>query len=179
MPFDMNTIKQRSLTEWQRLKTKWQSLAPREQRAYAIVAGFLTIVFFYSGIWSPFVTHVANVRNEVAREQQTLAWMQVADKQIKKLTANSRSKTNAAISPVALLSLLQKTIHEANLEQNLKQLKQTSNADIEIHFEKVEFDKFITLLTTFVKEQPVAITQLTLVAQNAPGIVNADVVVRP
>lgn len=163
--------------QWSKLKTGWGNLAAREQQAIAIGASLLGIFILYQWIWSPLVDHVAAMRKQMVAEKKLLVWMQTADKQIHKIEGTSQNKSKS-VSLVMLLSLVQKQINHAGLEKNLSQLKQASNASITMHFQKVEFDKLIALLTIIIKEQHVSITQMSAVAENTPGIVNADVMLK-
>lgn len=161
----------------EKLKEGWAHLALREKQAVVLGGSVLGMFMVYQFIWTPYLDHVAAMRKRLDTVQKTLVWMTATDKEIKKRESHSKSKNNP-MSPVAFMSHLQKQIRQARLEQYLTQLKQTSHDSIEMHFQKIEFDKLIFLLTTVIKEQPVSITQMSAIAENSPGVVNADVVLK-
>lgn len=163
--------------QWLKIKAWWTNLAKREQQAITFGALILGVFILYAGIWSPLVNHVDAMRKRVLSEQKLLLWMQAADKQIQQMKGQAKNK-NHSLSPVVLLSDVRKLILQAGLEKNLTQLKQATNDSIEIHFQKVEFDRLVALLTAIVKEESVAITQMAASAEHTPGAVNADVVLK-
>lgn len=162
---------------WSKLKEWWSSLALREKQAVALLGAFLCIFMLYACIWAPLHNAVSVTRTRIATDQKTLIWMENADKEIKKIEGQSHNK-GKSVTPVVLLGELQKQIAQAELEQQLTQLKQITNDSVEMHFQKVEFDKVIALLATITKEENVTITQMSAIAEKAPGLVDVDVTLR-
>jgi general secretion pathway protein M len=162
---------------WIKVKEWWSALATREKRAVVLGGSIVALFIVYQGIWSPLKEQAASMRKRLVAQEKTLAWMQSADKTLQQIQGQATNR-NKSTSPVMLLSVMQKQINQAGLEQNLTQLKQASNESIEMHFQKVDFDKLVKLLTLVIKEQRVSITQMSVVAESAPGTVNADVVLK-
>jgi len=163
--------------QWVKLKEWWVNLAIREQLALIIGATTVGVFIMYQCIWSPFVDYVAFLRHQIPIKEKLLAWMETTHKQIKQIE-NRAHASGKPLSPAISLSFLQKQIHQARLESQLSQLRQVSTDSIEMHFQKVEFDKFIRLLTRVVTEQRLAISQLSIRVESTPGIVAADVTFR-
>lgn len=174
---NVNTLKTQLKPHWEKVQAWWHTLELREKQAVAIGGSVLGIFLFYECIWSPYLNHINTMRTGIKTQEKTLLWMQAADKEISKMESHSINH-GKSISPVTLLGYLQKQIQHAGLEGNMTQLKQASNDSIEMHFQKVEFDKLIKLLTQICKEQKVAISQMSANSENAPGIVNADAVIK-
>lgn len=161
--------------QWQKLKEWWSNLAARERKAL-FIGSFVSFSFIvYQFIWQPYINQVALMRERIQKNQTLLAWMQNADKKIQQLEKKSQVQTQVT-SPVVLLGKLQKQIHQARLDDTLTPLKQANNDAVELHFRKVEFDKFITLFASIVKNDGVMINQLTITALNSPGDVDVDAV---
>lgn len=159
---------------WQKAKDWWAPRSQREKQAI-IVGGTLSGLFIiYQCIWSPYLEHVASMRNKIMTQQKTLIWLQAADKEINKIESHSVSK-HKTMSPVTMLAYLQKQVKQTGVEGNLTQLKQTSNDTIAMHFSKIEFDKLMKLITIICREQSVLVSQLSAVSENSPGVVTADV----
>lgn len=160
-----------------KMKNWWQNLAAREQRIVAVGALAASIMLFYLLIWGPYLDRIDAMRKEIQSGYKTLAWMQTADAEIRKLE-NQSAKKESAVSLVTLLGILQRQVDQAGLTSSLTQLKQAAQDSIEMHFQKVAFDKLMGLLITVMKEQSVSVTHFSVVADAAPGVVNADVVLR-
>lgn len=163
--------------QWLKLKEWWSNLVLREKLAVGIGASVFFIFILYQGIWSPFLSHIDSIRKRIGTEQKLLVWMQGADKQIQMLGNHTQQKSKS-ITPVELLSFVQKQIDHVGISGQLTQLKQTSNETIEMQFQKVEFDKVMALVTDISKKQSVSITQMSTTVESTPGVVSVEVVLK-
>ncbi len=161
---------------WQKLQEWWSPLAVREKRAVMVAGAALALFIIYAGIWSPLMNQADLMRKRIGSEQKNLVWMQAADKSLQKIETQTRARSKT-ISPVVMLTLMQKKTEQAGLGQYMTQLKQSSSDAINIQFKKVEFDKLLEMLITTAKEQPVEIAQLSIAAQK-PGWVDADIILK-
>lgn len=162
---------------WIKLKEWWAPLAEREKYAVAIGGLFLSLLIVYEAIIAPFFAHLDELRTRIVAEQKLLVWMDATDKQLQK-AEGKEVKHVKILSPVILLSMVKQQVSHVNLSGELVQLKQASNESIEMHFQKVEFDKLVTLLMAISKAANVGVSQLSVSTDNTPGIVNADVVLK-
>ena len=163
---------------WGKLKEWWLTLALREKQAVALGGALLGLFIFYQFMWMPYLHYVDAMRVRIKTQEKTLVWMQAADKEINKIESQSKNKSKS-LTPVILLGFLQKQINQAGLEQNLTQLKQATNESIELHFQKVAFDKLIMFLIAVIREQSVMLTQMSVTTEkNIPGMVNADIILK-
>jgi general secretion pathway protein M len=158
-----------------KLNERWSHLNTREKQAVTVGGFFLGLFIIYACIWSPLVGHVVTLRHKIGTEQKELAWMKAADEQIQKMSGEGHDKTKST-NPVLMLGIVQKQLDQSGLAATLTQMKQSSNNAIEMHFQKVPFDRLIKLLTTLVKQQRVSISQFSSVADTTPGLANVDVV---
>ncbi len=55
-------------------------------------------------------------------------------------------------------------------------LKQINDKQISLHLKKIEFDQFMRLLIDVMQKYQINIEQINAVADNSPGVVNADVI---
>ena len=161
------------------LKTKewWGNLKEREKKMLIFGAFFLGLFIFYEGIVSPFFHHLGALRERIKTNSALLVFMQSTDRAIQK-TETQLKVQNQATTPLALISFLQKEMNREGLLKNLTQLKQANSDSVLLHFQEIEFDRFIDLLTSVIKAEKVLVTQLSVVAEGTPGIVNVDVVLR-
>lgn len=161
---------------WMKLKEWWSNLALREKQAVSIGGSLLVIFIIYFWMWTPYINHVASMREKITSDEKTLVWMQAADKAMQKAEDKTGAKTKS-LSPVALLGEMQKQVKLSGLEGALTQLKQGANESIELHFQKVEFDKLIKLLAKAMKEKHVSVSHLSLISIE-PGLVSATIVMK-
>jgi general secretion pathway protein M len=159
-----------------KFETWFDSLAEREKQIVTFGGIGVALLIIYALIYSPLVSHAAYLRDKIQTEQKTLIWIQAADKQIQAIEGQGKNK-GKSVSPVLMLSILQKHITQAELDRNLTQMKQASNDSIQLQFQKVVFDKLITMLTAVMKENSVTISQMSVTAGSTPGIVNADIMI--
>lgn len=158
-----------------KLKSWWAGLALREKQGVALGGILLGLFIIYECTLSPLYTSVSDLREQITADQEILVWMRATDKEIQKAESGSRRKTKV-LSPVMLLSVMQKQINHAGLDQYLTQLKQTNNQAVEVHFQKVSFDKLASLIIKVLKEENVSISQFSIAAENEPGVVSANLV---
>ena len=162
------------MNEWRiKFKEWWAALAEREKRMVSVGTVVVGCFIFYAVIWGPYLNRVDGMRQRVQSEQKTLLWMKSADKEMRKIQGQTTTKAQQ-ITPVALLGYLQKLISQKGMDAAMTQLKQSSNDAVELQFQKVEFDKLVTLLMQVVKEQRVVIRQMSATADSTPGLVDAE-----
>ncbi|MFZ3068587.1 MAG: type II secretion system protein GspM, partial [Gammaproteobacteria bacterium] len=164
--------------QWIKIKEWWIALTLREQQAVAVGGSLFALFILYQFIWSPILTHLDDMRKQIVTSEKTLAWMKSTDVAMSKLAKESHRERAQASTPVILMSAFQKHVQQAGLEAAMSELKQASNDTIEVHFQKVGFDKLIKLLTAFVKEQRVVIAQMSVNPEAASGVVNVDLLLK-
>lgn len=158
----------------EKFKAWFSKLSLREKQAVSIGSVLLGIFIIYEAIWSPYLNHIQNMRQRIIAEQKNLLWMQSADKVLDKMN-HSATKT-PPVSVVVFLSQMQKHIDQAGLASFLTQLKQSTNDSIEMHFQKVEFNKLMAFMIDVMQQRPVLVLQFSVTTAGSPGIVNADLV---
>lgn len=160
-----------------KMKSWWSGLALREKQSLLLGGMVLSVFILYACLLSPLWTSVSDLREQISSDQETLGWMQAANKEIQAAARKNAGHTQV-LTPVVLLSVLQKQINHAGLDQYLTQLKQANNESIEVQFKKVSFDKLASLLITLLREQPVSLERFSIVAENESGVVNAEIMIK-
>jgi type II secretory pathway component PulM len=163
--------------QWLKYKTWWSHLSMREKNSLILGAAVLAIFIFYQFIWAPWLNHIAAMRKHIETEQKLLVWMQSADQQLQSMQQQAQTK-NTHITPIVLLDILQTQMQRAGMRSQLTQLKQASNDSVELQLQKIDFDKFMQWLITFLAAQPVSIAQLSVAADVEPGIVDINMVLK-
>lgn len=166
------------MTAWiEKFKVWWSSLGEREKKIVALGGCLFGIFILYQGLWKPYLTYLDTLRHRIEVGQKNLAWMQAADKKIQQWDVQTKKSNHVSTSLVVRLGVLQNQIHQAGLEPSLTQLKQADNERIIMQFQKIDFDKLIAFLITLAKTQGISVSQMSVVAENTPGIVSAAVTV--
>lgn len=164
--------------QWIKLKDWWVALTLREQQAVAVGGSLFVLFILYQLIWSPILSHLDDMRKQIVSSEKTLAWMRSTDVAMTKLAKESHREQVQSSTPVVLMSAFQRQVQQAGLEAAMSELKQASNDTIEVHFQKVGFDKLMKMLTAFVKNQRVVIAQMSVNPDDASGVVNADLLLK-
>jgi type II secretory pathway component PulM len=168
-------IKQKWKEAEQTFHEWWLNLAVRERYAITIGTSFVAIFIIYKGLFTPFMDYVNTLRERIDADQKLLFLLKAADKEIQKREGQVNN-LKTVLSPVTLMSDVQKQITHDKLDSMLTQIKQANNQAIEVHFQNIDFDKLIRLLITITKKENVMILQMSVVAAPTPGIVNADII---
>lgn len=159
-------------------KEWWNNLAQREQRLLLIGSISLTLFMIYIFFWSPLSAASELMRQRISKNEKLVVWMQAVNQEINELTQFKSADKNKSYSPVEMISVLQNQINRAHLQDQLTQIKQTGNDAIEIHFQKVNFDKLSAMLIKLSETQNITITQIAVKATNSSGFVSADVTLK-
>lgn len=162
--------------QWAKLNDWFTQLEQRERRLVSVGAVAVIFAAIYFLFWSPMTDSVDAMRRQIKGQQKTLAWMKSVDAALKK-TASGAQQTSV-MSPVELLSYLQKAIKRDGLQESLTQLKQSSNNAIHMQFKDVSFDRLMKTLIGVLGRQNVTISQFNAVAVNQPGLVDADMILK-
>lgn len=158
-------------------KEWWINLSLREQRIVMIGGIALVLFLIYALVLSPLYQSVTVMRQRLTANEKTLAFMQTINQEINEITQAATQDKSKSHSPLELISLLQNQIASAQLNEQLTQLKQTSKDSIEMHFQKVEFDKLCAMLIKISKTQNAVIMQVAVKRVDMVGHVDADVVI--
>lgn len=171
-------LQEKLKTEWLKAKVRFAELATRER--YMVLGGalFLGVMILYL-LWSSLLEGVDNKRKQLQAAKKTLQEMQLMDKKMKGVAGHEKNHPHRSLlSPVALLSFLQKKINENPLKGQLKQLKQANNDSVEVQFQAVPFDALIIFLTGIVKEKNITIANFSAKRSVSPGIVDANIILK-
>ena len=156
-----------------RIKEKWQTIAPREKKAIIVGVLFTCFIVFYQFIWSPISENNALLRKKIVNDRKILAWLIHADQALTRME-KQHNPNKPHVNPVMLLGNLQKQLAKSNLARYVSQLKQASHDTIELHLQKVSFDEAMHFLTQIQSTEPIQILQMMTTASTEPGIVDMD-----
>src|SRR5690242_11635856 len=124
--------------KWLKMIAWWSALARREQYVVASGVLFVSLFFLYQLFFSPVFSHVDALRQRLSQDEETLRWMQSADKA---MDGQSLHNGKSVGSAVVLLTVLQKALTHAELNAFVVQLKQATNGSVVVDFHQVPFSR--------------------------------------
>lgn len=173
--------KQNIKSQWQTYTKKaqewWSRLSLQEKRTVSIGGSLVTLFLLYALIWSPALDAVAKTRKRIKSDEHTLSWMREADIKIKALE-NQQASAAQAVTPVDLMSILQKQINQNTLGQSLKEMKQAGSDTVQLSFKQVSFDKVVSFLIATMKQYRFSVEQMSAIAGVQPGIVDMELMLK-
>lgn len=159
------------------MKEWWSKLGLREKQLILLGGSIASVLIMYWILWRPLSHVVAQLRNDITQGQNTLPWMQVADKKMTEL--ESRLKTRESRRPTAILSTLQTLLKSSPFSTKYSQLQQVEESSASVTLKDVNFDTLTTWLIQLWNEHDLLVTQATVQSTQTPGIVNATLVIAP
>lgn len=159
------------------MKEWWDNLSLRDKQMFSL--GVIVVVLFliYLLIWSPLNNKVNSLRTTLQHNQNLLAWMQSAEKQIQ-LYENTATKNSTEQNTVSLLTIVQNEINQSGIAKDLAQLHQAENDSVQITFQHVDFDALITWLTQLWQQHDITISQASVKKTDAQGVVSAEIILK-
>ena len=156
------------------MKAWWESLSTRERALVAGGAAATLALLLYALVWEPFQAGGRRLRQSVAEQRASLAWMRQAAEEIKRLGGAGAAR------PVAdnrsLLTLVDQTARAAGLGAALKRVAPQGDDKLSAQLDGAEFDKLIPWLSGLERDQAIAIISLNVDRTDAPALVNARIV---
>ncbi|HSW71689.1 MAG TPA: type II secretion system protein M [Gammaproteobacteria bacterium] len=156
------------------LKTRWQTLDSREKNMLLGGAFITSFLLFYALIWSPFHSHLELLRQQIRAEKKTIAWMQVASKQLQALEGRQSMPSAKLLSE--RINLVQEDLRQTRLSKNITRLTQSSSDEIRCSFDRVDFDTLIKWLIPFSQQHDLTVKQASVRRLNTVGLVQAEFV---
>lgn len=149
----------------------WHNLNERERWMAAIGSISVLIYLFYLLVYSPLTTAVSTRSKELREKQETLAWMQQVRQQPRS------QKTAQAISNTKLLALIGNQLSSNSLQKFVYQLQQTGSGDIQLSYDRVPYNLFLSWLWSLSNDYVISFKQFSAERTDTPGIVKLMVVI--
>lgn len=149
----------------------WHNLNERERWMAAIGSICVLIYLFYLLVYSPLTTAVNNKSKEFKEKQETLTWIQQVRQQ-------PRSQKRAqAITNAKLLALIGNQLNSNSLQKFVYQLQQTGTGDIQLSYDRVPYNPFLSWLWSLSNDYVLTFKQFSAERTETPGIVKLMVVI--
>ena len=147
------------------MKTYWTNLNNREQ--WMLGFGGVCCGFFllYLLLYAPLINAVHNKTQQLIEKQETLVWMQQARLQRK------TAKVPQVLNNSQLLTVLADHLKSTSFHRLPYQLQQTGSGDIQLSFDQVPYNAFITWLWSISRQYAFSIKQFNAERTDTPGVV--------
>ncbi len=138
------------------MKAYWSHLNDRER--WMLGFGGVCCFFFllYILLFAPLLNAVQNKSQQFIEKQETLAWMQRARLQY------HTAEAPQALSSGQLLSVLAEKLKSSSFHRFPYQLQQTGASDIQLSFDQVPYNAFVTWLWTVGQKYAFLLSNLML-----------------
>ena len=147
------------------MKAYWDNLNDRERWMLGFGGVFLVLFFVYMLLYAPLVNAVHNKTQQLFEKQKTLVWMQQAYQQHKAV------KMPKSLSNSKLLSVLAEQLKSTSFHTVPYQLQQTGSGGIQLSFDQVPYNAFVTWLLSVRQNYAFSIKQFNTERTGTPGVV--------
>ena len=148
----------------------WNNLNDREKWMAAGAGLCLILYFYYLFLYSPLSHNVSQKSTQLTEKIVTLAWLKKIRQQ------NHATKIKQKIDNSQLLTLLATQLKDNSTLTSPYQLQQTGTGDVQLTFEEVSFNLFITWLEKINGKYTVTIKQFDADHSARPGVVRLMIV---
>jgi len=154
------------------IKSWWIHLSHREQRILTAGGVFLILFLLYLIIIQPVNAGLNNQINNIDAQKKLLSWMQKNVPELKSLRKSG--DTRQTIPAGGLLSSVEQSLRQSQLSEAVTALEknpdETSQESIQLKFDKVNFDRFMTWLINFWQTYDINISQISMTRTPAAGV---------
>ncbi|MBV2089924.1 MAG: type II secretion system protein M [Candidatus Thiodiazotropha sp. (ex Ctena orbiculata)] len=158
------------------MKQWWLSKTPQEHLAMIVGGTAVLLLLIYLIVWRPFQQSLEQKALLVKSQESTLQWMKDNADLVKNMRSNQPAK--GAASNEALLTLVDRTAKRVQLRQQIKRIKPQGDDSVQLWVEQAAFDTLIRWLGQMTQEYALNIESLNIDRQDAPGLINARVVLQ-
>ena len=145
----------------------WTNLSERDKLMLTVGGVVLSVYLFYVAIYSPLTTAVEAKSKQWIEKTETLEWMRQQDqmKHVSKLAEGN------------LLTLFSNELKRSSFSQFQYQLQQAGDSHIQLSFNEVPFNDFLTWLRRLNEEYTMEITEFSATSGKTQGIVKLRLIV--
>lgn len=153
------------------MKLYWDNLTYRERTLVVTGIGCLLLYLFYSFLYSPITTAVKQRTQQFQEKQKTLRWMQ----QVRPY-ANAENHSQPT-STTKLFALVSSQLNKSTFQQFAYQLQQTEAGALQLTYENVPLNLFLSWLWQLHHNHSILIKQFTVMRTQTAGVVKLTVVI--
>ena len=153
------------------MKEWFAGLEPRERQLVGGGAVVLVLLLLYTMIWDPIASSYRDLKEDVAEQTQTLAWMQQTAAQIKALQRSGAGSARG-LGGRSLLAVVDQSARTGGLGDSIKRIEPDGSKGVKMWLEGVAFDPMILWLGELTRTYRIETSLITIEPQGG-GRVNA------
>jgi len=157
------------------MKAWFASLAPREQRMVAVGGVVVVVMLVWGLVLAPLGSATDSARDRVENKRSLLAYIQSAAGE---LSGISDVPVQADLSGESLVVIVDRSLRQAGLGQSLTRNQPVGEDGIRLRLENAQFDSLAMWLGDIHARSGMAIESASFDRSQAPGRVNASLVLR-
>jgi len=146
----------------------FDGLGTRERMILAAGGVLLIPLLMWALLWQPLAGSVDRLEDEVARQRETLAWMQRSAAEVKQLRGRGET-TAAGLGGRSLLAVVDESAGAAGLGSGVKRIEPESADAVRVTLEGVAFDTVLVWLDTLGREFGVTAGMVSVEREPVPG----------
>lgn len=154
------------------MKDWWLSRSSQDRMAILITASVLGLLLVYLLIWLPFNKQIITKRNLVESQRATLEWMKKSAAEVRSLRSR-QTRNNTKVSNEALLTLVDRTAKQNQLNEYIQRLKPQDNDSVQLWLEKAPFDRLVQWLGLLVRQYDIELDAINIERDESSGLVDA------
>lgn len=147
------------------MKMYWNGLNHREQWMLGFGGVFCFFLLLYLLLFAPLNKAVHDKSQQLVEKQKTYVWMQQARLQ------HGTAKVHQVLSNGKLLTVLASQLKSTSFHRLPYQLQQTGAGDLQLSFDLVPYNAFMTWLWSFNQQYAFSIKQFSAERTDTPGVV--------
>ncbi len=153
------------------MKTYWRSLNDREHWMLGTGVFCCFVYLFYALLYAPLITAVHDQSQQLIEKKETLAWMERVRQQ------HITSKTPQVLTSSKLLTVLATQLKSSSFHHFSYQIQQTGPGDIQLSFEQVPYNAFVSWVWAISEQYTFTVKQLNAERTDTPGVVKLLIVI--
>lgn len=154
------------------MKELFEKISTRERIFLGAGGAFVAIFLLYLLIWAPVSKSFKKHRKDVPEKQETLAWMQEAQREAAKFMVSGNKGKKAYSSP---LITIEKTARQWKLDGSLKRVEPDGDKGIKVWMEEAIFDDLVLWLQLLQSDYQIVVSTINVEKKAAPGYVDARI----
>ena len=148
------------------MKEWFLGLEPRERKLVAGGMAVLALLMLYVMVWEPVVGGYSTLRENVAAQKQTLAWMQESAVKVQSLRRAS-SGSSRGLAGRSLLAVVDQSARSDGLGSAIKRIEPDGTKGVKVWLEAVGFDPMILWLGKLTKTYRIETSIISIEPQGA------------
>jgi general secretion pathway protein M len=144
------------------MKDWFFGLEPRERLLVGGGAVLLVLLMLYLVVWAPVAGKYSSLKENVAGQQETLAWMLEASGQIRALQGSTKGSAAGGLDGRSLLAVVDQSARSGGLGTAIKRIEPDGTKAVKVWLEGVAFDPMIVWLGQLARRYRIEPTIITL-----------------